>query len=219
MPYVDIVICVRSLPILETWPPIYRGYRGQERTVRGRLKASQVYTHVYFRCTPCLTDFTFEFIRRPISPILSPLSRTFVELTLVTLLRSYPPIWALRTMGVCLGRGPFGRSSSLLNSIGLSDQLTYFVVAGGKVVARFTCRDMLSALSSTLVHVGSLRQCILWTDVSSIILITWVMLPLGWRGSVGWTRRRRWCVVRYWPRGSCIPLTPCVGLLWAIDFL
>jgi hypothetical protein len=28
-----------------------------------------------------LTEFTFEFIRRPISPILSPSSRTFVELT------------------------------------------------------------------------------------------------------------------------------------------
>jgi hypothetical protein len=33
------------LPILETWPPIYRG---QERTERDRLKASQVDTHVYF---------------------------------------------------------------------------------------------------------------------------------------------------------------------------
>jgi hypothetical protein len=32
-----------------------------------------------------LTDFTFEFIQRPIPPILSPSSRTFVELTLVTL--------------------------------------------------------------------------------------------------------------------------------------
>jgi ribonuclease HI len=31
-----------------------------------------------------LTDFTFEFIRRPISPILSPSSSTFVQLTLVT---------------------------------------------------------------------------------------------------------------------------------------
>jgi transposase InsO family protein len=31
-----------------------------------------------------LTDFTFEFIRHPISPILSPSSRTFVELTLIT---------------------------------------------------------------------------------------------------------------------------------------
>jgi hypothetical protein len=80
MSYVDIVICIGSLPILETWPPIYRG---QERRVRDRLKASQVYPHVYFQHTPCLTDFTFEFIRRPISPILSPLSRTFVELTLV----------------------------------------------------------------------------------------------------------------------------------------
>jgi hypothetical protein len=46
-----------------------------------RLKASQVYTHVSFQQTPCLTDFTFEFIRRPITPILSPSSRTFVELT------------------------------------------------------------------------------------------------------------------------------------------
>jgi hypothetical protein len=52
--------------------------------VRDRLKASQVYIHVYFRYPPCLTDFTFEFIRRPISLILSPSSRTFVELTLVT---------------------------------------------------------------------------------------------------------------------------------------
>jgi hypothetical protein len=80
MSYVDTVICIGSLLILETWPPIYRG---QERTVRDRLKASQVNTHVYFRYTPCLTDFTFEFIRRPISPILSPSSRTFVELTLI----------------------------------------------------------------------------------------------------------------------------------------
>jgi hypothetical protein len=83
MSYVDTVICVGSLPILETWPPIYSI---QERTVRDRLKASQVYTHGYFRYAPCLTDFTFEFIRRPISPILSPSSRTFVELILVTLL-------------------------------------------------------------------------------------------------------------------------------------
>jgi hypothetical protein len=36
-----------------------------------------------FRYTPCLTDFTFEFIRRPTPPILSPSYWTFVELTLV----------------------------------------------------------------------------------------------------------------------------------------
>jgi hypothetical protein len=51
--------------------------------VRDRLKASQVHHHVYFRYTPCLTDFTFEFIRRPTTPILSPSYWTFVELTLV----------------------------------------------------------------------------------------------------------------------------------------
>jgi hypothetical protein len=45
MSYVDIVICIESLPILETWPPIYRG---QEGTVRDRLKASQVYTEEVF---------------------------------------------------------------------------------------------------------------------------------------------------------------------------
>jgi hypothetical protein len=93
MSYVDIVICVGSLPILETWTPIYRG---QERTVRDKLKASQVYTHVYFRHTPCLTDFTFEFIRRPVSPILSPSSRTFVELALVNWRRPWG-LWALES--------------------------------------------------------------------------------------------------------------------------
>jgi hypothetical protein len=45
MSYVDIVICIGSLLIPETWPPIYRG---QEGMVRDRLKASQVYTNIYF---------------------------------------------------------------------------------------------------------------------------------------------------------------------------
>jgi hypothetical protein len=39
LPYVDIVICIGPYPILETWLSIYRG---QEGTVWGRLKASQV---------------------------------------------------------------------------------------------------------------------------------------------------------------------------------
>jgi hypothetical protein len=39
LPYVDIVICIGPYPILETRPTIYRG---QERTVEGRLKANQV---------------------------------------------------------------------------------------------------------------------------------------------------------------------------------
>jgi hypothetical protein len=82
MSYINIVICIGSLPILETWPPIYRG---QERTVWDRLRVSKSSTYVYFRYTPCLTDFTFEFIRRPTPPILSPSSRTFVEFTLVSL--------------------------------------------------------------------------------------------------------------------------------------
>jgi hypothetical protein len=79
--YTDIVICIGPLPFLENWPPIYRGH---ERMVRDRLKASQVHHHVYFRYTPCLTDFTFEFIWRPIPPILSSSYWTFVELTLVS---------------------------------------------------------------------------------------------------------------------------------------
>jgi hypothetical protein len=51
--------------------------------VRDRLKASQVLHPRLLSIHTILTDFTFEFIRRPISPILSPSSRTFVELTLV----------------------------------------------------------------------------------------------------------------------------------------
>jgi hypothetical protein len=81
MSYIDTVICGGPLPFLETRSPIYRS---QERTVRERLKASQVYSYVYFRYTPCLTDFTFEFIRRPTPLILSPSYWTFVELTLVS---------------------------------------------------------------------------------------------------------------------------------------
>jgi hypothetical protein len=45
MSYTDVVIRVEPLPLLETWPPIYRG---QERMVKARLKASQVHHHVYF---------------------------------------------------------------------------------------------------------------------------------------------------------------------------
>jgi hypothetical protein len=82
MSYTNIIIRTGPFPVLETWPPIYRG---QERTVKDRLKASQVYSYVYFRYTPCLTAFTFEFIRRPTPPILSPSYWTFVELTLVTM--------------------------------------------------------------------------------------------------------------------------------------
>jgi hypothetical protein len=81
MSYIDIVICIGPLPILETWPPIYRG---QERMERDRLRVSQSSPHVYFRYTPCLTDFTFEFIQCPTPPILSPSYWTFVELTLAT---------------------------------------------------------------------------------------------------------------------------------------
>jgi hypothetical protein len=42
-------------------------------------------------------------------------------------------------------------------------------------------------------------------DISSIVLIIRVMLSLGWRGSVGWQQRRRWCVVCYWPRVPAYP--------------
>jgi hypothetical protein len=96
MSYVDIVICIGSLPVLETWPPIYRG---QERMVRDRLRVSQSSPYVYFRYTPCLIDFTFEFIRRPISPILSPSSRTFVELTLVS--HSSTNVWVSTIQMMC----------------------------------------------------------------------------------------------------------------------
>jgi hypothetical protein len=93
MSYVDVVIRIGPLLILGTWPPIYRGH---EMTVRDRLKASQVYSYVYFRYTPCLTEFTFEFIRRPTPPILSPSYWTFVELTLVNWHRPWG-LWALES--------------------------------------------------------------------------------------------------------------------------
>jgi hypothetical protein len=60
-------------------------------------------TQVYFRYTPISTKFTFEFIRRPISPILSPSSRTFVELTLVNWRRP----WGSRRLDFVIRAGSF----------------------------------------------------------------------------------------------------------------
>jgi hypothetical protein len=97
MSYVDIAICIGSLLILETWPPIYRG---QERTVRDRLRVSQSSPYVYFQYTPCLTDFTFEFIRRPTPPILSPSYWTFIELTLITTLQVHIHLGVSRMNGI-----------------------------------------------------------------------------------------------------------------------
>jgi hypothetical protein len=93
MSYIDIVICVRPLPYLETWPPIYRG---QERPVRDRLRVSQVDHHVYSQYTPCLTDLYLRVHLTPYSSILSPSSRTFVELTLVNWHRPWG-LWALES--------------------------------------------------------------------------------------------------------------------------
>jgi hypothetical protein len=60
-----------------------------------------------------------------------------------TLPTSYPPIYAFSTMGVCPSRGTFLGWSILLNPTVWSDHLRYSIVAGGDVMARFTCLDML----------------------------------------------------------------------------
>jgi hypothetical protein len=72
--------------------------------VRDKLEASQVHHHVYFRYTPCLTDFTFDFIRRPTLPILSPSSRTFVELTLVSRVTLVEPKMGHTRKRFCIGK-------------------------------------------------------------------------------------------------------------------
>jgi hypothetical protein len=84
--YTDVVICVGLLPYLETWPPIYRG-PGEDG--EGKIESKPSLSPCLLWYAPCLTDFTFEFIRRPTSPILSPLFRTFVELTLVRYFVTY----------------------------------------------------------------------------------------------------------------------------------
>jgi hypothetical protein len=60
-----------------------------------------------------------------------------------TLPMSCPPICAFSTMGACPGWGTFLGWSVLLNPTVWSDHLRYSVVAGGDVMARFTCLDML----------------------------------------------------------------------------
>jgi hypothetical protein len=62
MSYADIVICVGPLPILETWPPIYRG---QERTVRDGLRVSQSSPP---RLLSIHTLFTWSYLRVHLTP-------------------------------------------------------------------------------------------------------------------------------------------------------
>jgi hypothetical protein len=73
-----------------------------------------------------------------------------------TLSTSYVPISALSTRGAFPGRGTVMGSSSLLNSMGCSDQCRYSVVARGEVIARLTWRVMLFSLCSTLALAISL---------------------------------------------------------------
>jgi hypothetical protein len=60
-----------------------------------------------------------------------------------TLLMSYPPICAFKTIGLWPGLGTFLGWSALLNLTGWSDHCRYSVVAGGDDIARFTCLDIL----------------------------------------------------------------------------
>jgi hypothetical protein len=81
-----------------------------------------------------------------------------------TLFTSCHPICALRIMGACPGRGNFMGWSALLNPTVWSDQLRYSVVAGGEVIARFTCLDILLCSFFDFGTVGSLRLYDLWTE-------------------------------------------------------
>jgi hypothetical protein len=72
MSYIDIIICIGSLLILETWPPIYRG---QERTVKDRLKASQVYTS---RLLSIHTLLDWFYLRVHLTPYL-PDPKSFIQ--------------------------------------------------------------------------------------------------------------------------------------------
>jgi hypothetical protein len=125
MSYVDIVICIGPLPILETWPPIYMG---QERTERDKLRVNQSSPYVYFQYTPCLTDFTFEFIRRPTPPILSPSYWTFVELTLVTLF-AWNPTFEFTRCPLPLILSPSPRTFAELTLVNYCSTIHWFIIA------------------------------------------------------------------------------------------
>jgi hypothetical protein len=94
MSYADIVICVEPDWILEIWPTIYRGH---ERPARDKLRLSQLIARLF---SPCFTFrlvcliFNLRVYLTPFFPILSPLSRTFAELTLFNWCRPWG-IWAL----------------------------------------------------------------------------------------------------------------------------
>jgi hypothetical protein len=93
----------------------------------------------------CIARRVFAYIRF----ILLPASMN-------TLSMSYVPIWALSTRGAFSGRGTVMGWSSLLNSMGCSEQCRYSVVAEGDVTAKLTWRVMFFPLCSTLAPTVSL---------------------------------------------------------------
>jgi hypothetical protein len=133
-------------------------YRGQERTVRDRLKASQVHDYVYFRYTPCLTDFTFEFIRRPTPPILSSSYWTFVELTLVS--------WAWWSSWMS------GRWPETLSVLWASQRVGFFIC----VRASHVC----SSHSSHCVFSPAVVEGRLALAKRCFRVCSWVFSSIGW---------------------------------------
>jgi hypothetical protein len=93
-----------------------------------------------------------------------------------TLLTLYPPICAFSTMGMCPGRGTFLRWSTLLNPTVWWDQLRYAVVAGGDVMTRFTCPDMLLC---SFYDFGTG-----WI-IAAMWLFDWIYPPLLWLPEFG----------------------------------
>jgi hypothetical protein len=83
-----------------------------------------------------LTGFTFEFIRRPTFPILSPSSRTFVELTLVTNNATIFPIG--------IAEGVF---TKILGSKVSADYLVIECVGKGQIMLG---RSLLKLLGATI---------------------------------------------------------------------
>jgi hypothetical protein len=113
------------------------------------------------------------------------------------------------------GRGTVIGWSSLLNSIGCSDQYKYFVVTGGDVIAKLTCQEfffLFVRLRYRLYHCGDVSFG--W-DVSFIIIVSLIWLTLSLCRSVG-------CLLICWRCIVCvsiIALPLCFGLLISRYFL
>jgi hypothetical protein len=112
----------------------------------------------------------------------------------------------------------------------LSGALLCWILLAARTSVNILCRLEARLLLSWLVEIcfsvpywiwHGLDHCgnvSFWWNVTSIILVALIRLPLCLRGPVCWWLIWVWHVASRCSWGSCVSLIPCFGLLWSYCF-